>query len=128
LVHDKLDKDKIANISSYLYNDFIKNSEKYKSFSYFQKCTAGRLLMFKIMQSYFLNENLHVEELIRQIPIHIASRLSLFNLIDNAEKKGIIKKENSNGLDKRKKIITPSEALVKEYKDWLHHYINQLNS
>jgi len=84
--------------------------------------------MFKIMQSYFLNKNLYVEELIREIPIHIASRLSLFNLIDNAEKKGIIKKENSNGLDKRKKVITPSEIFVKEYKDWLNHYINQLNS
>jgi len=128
LTLDKLDKKKIGDISLFLYNDFLKNKDRYRNFSYFQKCTAGRLLMFKIMHSYFLNENVHVEELIRQIPISIASRLSLFKLIDDAVKKGIINKETSNGLDKRKKIITPSETLVKEYKDWLNHYINQINS
>ena len=44
--------------------------------------------MFKIMQKYFLNERLCVEELIRQVPTHIASRLSLFSMIDTAVKNG----------------------------------------
>ena len=84
--------------------------------------------MFKIMRSYFLNQNLHVEELIRQVPISIASRLSLFTLIDNAVKKGILIKEGSTVGDKRKKSIIPSDIFVKEYKDWLHNYISEIKS
>ena len=84
--------------------------------------------MFKIMHSYFLNKNLHVEELIRKVPSSIASRLSLFTLIDNAVKKEILVKESSAGGDKRKKSIAPSDVFVKEYKDWLHNYISEINS
>jgi hypothetical protein len=69
-----------------------------------------------------------VEELIRKVPISIASRLSLFTLIDNAVKKGILIKESSMQGDKRKKSITPSDSFAKEYKDWLHHYISDIKS
>ena len=123
-----LDKDSIANISSFLFDEFLKNSDKYKSVSYFRRSPGGKLLMFKIMHSYFLGEHLYVEELIRKVPISVASRLSLFTLIDNAVKKGILKKETFNGSDKRKKVITPSDSFIKEYKDWLHHYISEINS
>ena len=123
-----LDKNSLSNISSYLFDEFLKHSDKYKSVSYFRRSPGGKLLMFKIMHSYFLNKDLHVEELIRKVPISIASRLSLFTLIDNAVKKGILIKESSSGGDKRKKSITPSDIFVKEYKDWLHHYISEIQS
>ena len=123
-----LDKNSLSNISSYLFDEFLKHSDKYKTVSYFRRSPGGSLLMFKIMQSYFLNNDLHVEELIRKIPISIASRLSLFTLIDNAVKKGILLKESSAGGDKRKKSIVPSDIFIKEYKDWLHNYISQIQS
>ena len=62
-----LDKNSISDISSYLFDEFLKNSEKYKIVSYFRRSPGGSLLMFKIMYSYFLNEDLHVEELIRKV-------------------------------------------------------------
>lgn len=123
-----LDKETLSNISSFLFDEFLKHTDKYKTVSYFRRSPGGSLLMFKIMHSYFLNKDLHVEELIRKVPISIASRLSLFTLIDNAVKKGILVKENSAGGDKRKKSITPSDVFVKEYKDWLHNYISEINS
>lgn len=122
-----LDKQSIVNISLFLFDEFLKNSDKYKNVSYFRRSPGGKLLMFKIMHSYFLGEHLHVEELIRKVPISVSSRLSLFTLIDNAVKKEILKKETSNGSDKRKKVITPSDSFVKEYKEWLHHYISEIN-
>jgi hypothetical protein len=118
-----LDKDSISDISSYLFDEFLKNSEKYKIVSYFRRSPGGSLLMFKIMHNYFLNEDLHVEELIRKVPISIASRLSLFTLIDTAVKKNFLIKEGSTG-DKRMKSIIPSESFIKEYKDWLHIYVS----
>jgi hypothetical protein len=123
-----LDKNSLSNISSYLFDEFLKHSDKYKTVSYFRRSPGGSLLMFKIMRSYFLNQNLHVEELIRQVPISIVSRLSLFTLIDNAVKKGILIKEGSTVGDKRKKSIIPSDIFVKEYKDWLHNYISEIKS
>jgi hypothetical protein len=123
-----LDKNSLSNISSYLFDEFLKHSDKYKTVSFFRRSPGGSLLMFKIMHSYFLNEDLHVEELIRKVPTSIASRLSLFTLIDNAVKKGILIKESSAGSDKRKKSIVPSDVFVKEYKDWLHNYISEINS
>jgi hypothetical protein len=123
-----LDKNSLSNISSYLFDEFLKHSDKYKTVSFFRRSSGGSLLMFKIMHSYFLNEDLHVEELIRKVPTSIASRLSLFTLIDNAVKKGILIKESSAGSDKRKKNIVPSDVFVKEYKDWLHNYISEINS
>ena len=124
----KLDKDSLSNISSYLFEEFLKHTDKYKTVSYFRRSPGGSLLMFKIMHNYFLNKDLHVEELIRKVPTSVSSRLSLFTLIDNAVKKGILKKESSSGSDKRKKSIIPSDVFVKEYKDWLHHYISEINS
>ena len=118
-----LDKDSISDISSYLFDEFLKNSDKYKIVSYFRRSPGGSLLMFKIMHNYFLNEDLHVEELIRKVPISIASRLSLFTLIDTAVKKNFLIKEGSSG-DKRMKSIIPSESFIKEYKDWLHIYVS----
>ena len=85
-----LDKDSISDISSYLFDEFLKNSDKYKIVSYFRRSPGGSLLMFKIMHNYFLNQDLHVEELIRKVPISIASRLSLFTLIDTAVKKDFL--------------------------------------
>ena len=124
----KLDKDSLSNISSYLFEEFLKHTDKYKTVSYFRRSPGGSLLMFKIMHNYFLNKDLHVEELIRKVPTSVSSRLSLFTLIDNAVKKGILKKESSSGSDKSKKSITPSDVFVKEYKDWLHNYISEINS
>ena len=124
----KLDKDSLSNISSYLFDEFLKHSDKYKTVSYFRRSPGGSLLMFKIMHNYFLNKELHVEELIRKVPISISSRLSLFTLIDNAVKKGILKKESSSSTDKRTKSITPADVFVREYKEWLHHYISEIQS
>jgi len=124
----KLDKDSLSNISSYLFDEFLKHSDKYKTVSYFRRSPGGSLLMFKIMHNYFLNKELHVEELIRKVPISISSRLSLFTLIDNAVKTGILKKESSSSTDKRTKSITPSDVFVREYKEWLHHYISEIQS
>ena len=123
-----LDKESLSNISSYLFDEFLKHADKYKTVSYFRRSPGGSLLMFKIMHSYFLNKDLHVEELIRKVPISVASRLSLFTLIDNAVKKEILIKESSSGGDKRKKNIIPSDIFLKEYKDWLHNYISQIQS
>ena len=109
--------------SEFLFAEFIQNNEKYKTLAYFRRTPASWLIMLKIMESYYADLDIHVEELIKEIPNKIASRLSIFSLIDDATKKGFIIKNGSNG-DKRKKVIKPSERFIKEYNDWLTNFAN----
>ncbi len=122
-----IDKKFVKEKSSYMFEEFLKNNNKYKTISHFRRTPAGWLLMLKIMEHYSADEHLHVEQLIKEIPFGVASRLSVFAIIDSAVKKGFLEKKNSNG-DKRKKEIIPSQAFVNEYKEWLTSFSYQLDN
>ena len=121
-----IDKKFIKEKSSYMFLEFLKNNEKYRTISHFRRTPAGWLLMLKIMEQYSSDKNLFVEELIKEIPHEVSSRLSIFGLIDSAVKKGILEKRNSNG-DRRKKEIIPSQTFVDEYKEWLASFSSELD-
>ena len=109
-----------------MFEEFLKNNDKFKTISHFRRTPAGWLLMLKIMEQYSLDKNLFVEELIKEIPNGVSSRLSLFAIIDSAVKKGFLEKRNSNG-DRRKKEIIPTQSFVNEYKEWLTSFSSQLD-
>jgi hypothetical protein len=77
--------------------------------------------MLKIFENYFNDNDIHVEELIRHVPISISSRLSLFSLIDIAVKRNILIK-TADTTDHRKKLVTPSETFIKEFRNWLDDF------
>ncbi len=121
-----IDKRFVKEKSSFMFEEFLKNNEKYKTISHFRRTPTGWLLMLKIMEQYSSDKNLYVEQLIKEIPDGVSSRLSIFATIDSAVKKGILEKRNSNG-DKRKKEIIPSQTFVDEYKEWLTSFSSQLD-
>ena len=121
-----IDKKFVKEKSSYMFEEFLKNNIKFKTFSHFRRTPAGWLLMLKIMEQHSSDKNLFVEELIKEIPHEVSSRLSIFGLIDSAVKKGILEKRNSNR-DRRKKEIIPSQTFVDEYKEWLASFSSQLD-
>lgn len=82
--------------------------------------------MLKIMEQYSSDKNLYVEKLIKEIPIEVSSRLSVFAIIDSAVKKGFLEKRNSN-IDKRKKVIIPMQIFVDEYTEWLASFSSLLD-
>jgi hypothetical protein len=84
--------------SEFLFAEFIQNNEKYKTLAYFRRTPASWLIMLKIMESYYADLDIHVEELIKEIPNKIASRLSIFSLIDDAPK--VVKKVVSEAINK----------------------------
>jgi DNA-binding MarR family transcriptional regulator len=109
--------------SSFLFTEFINSNEKYKTLDYFRRSPCAWLIMLKIMENYYAESDIHVEELIKVIPSNISSRLSIFSLIDDATKKGFITKSESSG-DRRKKVIKPTEKFVKDYNEWLSNLLN----
>jgi hypothetical protein len=79
--------------------------------------------MLKIMESHYEGVNdLNIEKLIDVIPRHLTSRVSLFNLINEAEDAGILIKTKSR-TDTRKKTILPSGKFIEEYEKWLNEYL-----
>ena len=121
-----VDKKFVIEKSSFMFKEFLQNNQKFKTISHFRRTPTGWLLMLKIMEQYSSDKNLFVEQLIKEIPNEVSSRLSIFGLIDSAVKKGILEKRNSNG-DKRKKEIIPSQTFVDEYKEWLASFSSQLD-
>jgi len=114
-------KEALAKQCNYLFNEFLTNNKKYKTLAHFRRTPGGWLIMLKIFENYFNDNDIHVEELIRHVPISINSRLSLFSLIDIAVKRNILIK-TADTTDHRKKLVTPSEIFVKEFRDWLNDF------
>jgi hypothetical protein len=80
--------------------------------------------MLKVMESHYEGaDDLNIEKLIDVIPRYLTSRVSLFNLINEAEQAGILIKTKSR-TDTRKKIILPSDKFIEEYEKWLNEYLN----
>ena len=121
-----IDKKFVIEKSSFMFKEFLKNNQKFKTISHFRRSPTGWLLMHKIMEQYSSDKNLYVEKLIKEIPIEVSSRLSVFAIIDSAVKKGFLEKRNSN-TDKRKKVIIPMQIFVDEYKEWLASFSSQLD-
>jgi hypothetical protein len=79
--------------------------------------------MLKMMESHYEGvDDLNIEKLIDVIPRYLTSRVSLFNLINEAEDAGILIKTKSR-TDSRKKTILPSDKFVEEYEKWLNEYL-----
>jgi len=121
-----IDKKFVIEKSSFMFKEFLKNNQKFKTISHFRRTPTGWLLMLKIMEQYSSDKNLHVEKLIKEIPNEVSSRLSVFAIIDSAVKKGFLEKRNST-TDKRKKVIIPTQIFVDEYKEWLASFSSQLD-
>ena len=121
-----IDKKFVIEKSSFMFKEFLKNNIKFKTISHFRRTPAGWLLMLKIMEQYSSDKNLYVEQLIKEIPNEVSSRLSVFAIIDSAVKKGFLEKRNSN-TDKRNKVIIPTQIFVDEYKEWLASFSSQLD-
>ena len=121
-----IDKKFVIEKSSFMFKEFLQNNQKFKTISHFRRTPTGWLLMLKIMEQYSSDKNLYVEQLIKEIPNEVSSRLSVFAIIDSAVKKGFLEKRNSNG-DKRKKVIIPTQIFVDEYKEWLASFSSQLD-
>ena len=114
-------KEALAKQCNYLFNEFLTNNKKYKTLAHFRRTPGGYLIMLKIFENYFNDKDIHVEELIRFIPVSISSRLSLFSLIDNAVNENVLIKTGDTE-DHRKKLVTPSELFIKEFRDWLNDF------
>ena len=118
-----LDKNFLSSKTSYLINFYLDKSKTYPLVFLFKRNLGSWILMLKMMDSHYEGRGeLNIEKLIDIIPRHLTSRVSLFNLINEAEEAGILIKTQSK-IDNRKKTILPSEKFIDEYEKWLNEYM-----
>jgi len=118
-----LDKKFLSSKTSYLINFYLDKSKTYPLVFLFKRNLGSWILMLKIMDSHYEGQGeLNIEKLIDIIPRHLTSRVSLFNLINEAEGAGVLIKTQSK-IDTRKKTILPSEKFIDEYEKWLNEYM-----
>ena len=116
-------KNFLSSKTSYLINFYLDKSKTYPLVFLFKKNLGSWILMLKMMDSHYEGRGeLNIEKLIDIIPRHLTSRVSLFNLINEAEEAGILIKTQSK-IDNRKKTILPSENFIDEYEKWLNEYM-----
>ena len=118
-----LDKNFLSSKTSYLINFYLDKSKTYPLVFLFKRNLGSWILMLKMMDSHYKGQGeLNIEKLIDIIPRHLTSRVSLFNLINEAEEAGVLIKTQSK-IDTRKKTILPSEKFIDEYEKWLNEYM-----
>jgi hypothetical protein len=118
-----LNKNFLSSKTSYLINFYLDKSKTYPLVFLFKRNLGSWILMLKMMDSHYEGKGeLNIEKLIDIIPRHLTSRVSLFNLINEAEEAGILIKTQSK-IDTRKKTILPSEKFIDEYEKWLNEYM-----
>jgi hypothetical protein len=118
-----IDKNFLSSKTSYLINFYLDKSKTYPLVFLFKRNLGSWILMLKMMESYYGGKGeLNIEKLIDIIPRNLTSRVSLFNLINEAEEAGILIKTQSK-IDTRKKTILPSEKFIEQYEKWLNEYL-----
>jgi hypothetical protein len=118
-----LNKNFLSSKTSYLINFYLDKSKTYPLVFLFKRNLGSWILMLKMMDSHYEGRGeLNIEKLIDIIPRHLTSRVSLFNLINEAEEAGILIKTQSK-IDTRKKTILPSEKFIEQYEKWLNEYM-----
>jgi hypothetical protein len=118
-----LDKNFLSSKTSYLINFYLDKSKTYPLVFLFKRNLGSWILMLKMMDSHYEGQGeLNIEKLIDVVPRHLTSRVSLFNLINEAEEAGVLIKTQSK-IDTRKKTILPSEKFIEQYEKWLNEYM-----
>jgi hypothetical protein len=118
-----LDKNFLPSKTSYLINFYLDKFKTYPLVFLFKRNLGSWILMLKMMDSHYEGQGeLNIEKLIDVVPRHLTSRVSLFNLINEAEEAGVLIKTQSK-IDTRKKTILPSEKFIDEYEKWLNEYM-----
>ena len=112
--------------SSYLFNEFFETSEKYKTLAYLRRDAKGWVLMNKLMEYYYAERELHVEDLISMIPSKVCSRATLLSLLTDCAMRKILTKTASPH-DKRIKIVKPTPEFVNEFEKWSEEFYSDDN-
>ena len=89
---------------------------KYQTVKFFRKGIVSYWIWFEVLEQYYNNNN-NIESIIQNIPSELASRPTLFKIIDTAVTKNYLIKELDKK-DKRKFNLIASQQTIEEFEEW----------
>ena len=102
-----------------LEQDLKERLNEFETVKFFRKDIVSYWIWCSVLEKHYNNNNNNnsIESIIQNIPSELASRPTLFKVIDTAvAKKYFIKELNKE--DKRKFNLFPSEQTIKEFEEW----------
>ena len=112
--------------TTYLFNEFFVTTVKYKTLAYLRRDAKGWVLMNKLMEYYYAEKELHVEDLISMIASKVCSRATLLSLLTDCAIKKVLTKTTSPH-DKRIKIVKPTPEFINEFEKWSDEFYSDDN-
>ncbi len=104
--------------ASYLFDEFIKNNSQNKCLQFFRRSPHAYLLMLLIYIHQTKKVNLSLKDIYKKIPDRVASDLTLFNLVKDAEDAGYLSK-NQMPNDSRSVSIAFKKNAFNKISNWL---------
>ena len=107
------------NYSKLIHNlkqDLKERLNVFETVKFFRKDIVSYWIWFEVLDKYY-NNNSNIESIIQNIPNELASRPTLFKIIDTAVAKKYFIKELDKE-DKRKFNLIPSQQTIKEFEEW----------
>lgn len=95
----------------------IDNPNNPDSLNFFQADTYRFYFLMSFMREAFENNEISQEYAISLVPKKFASRIKRLQVLKHAVKLGYIKEEQST-VDRRRRIYTPSETLLKDFIEY----------
>ena len=108
-----------AQLAEYLFDEFIENNKQNHCLQFFRRSPHGYLLMLLIYSHQTKEEKLSLSDAYKKIPDRIASDLTLFNLIKDAEEAGYIEK-NQMPNDSRSVSLAFEKKSFNQISEWLN--------
>ena len=100
-----------------LKKDLNKSNSDFKTVKFFRKDIVSVWLWFSVLEQYYNNNNINIENIISEIPKEYASRPTIFKIIDDAVSKKYFEKILDKN-DRRKYNLFPTSQTIKEFEEW----------
>ena len=104
---------------SQLINEFKSAHSSKGALSFLRKSPEAYYIFLLIMQSYYQNKSLCVENLINQVTPKFCSRQTVKNITNNAVELNFLFKINDKA-DRRRKLFIPTNITIDEFNDWMN--------
>ena len=100
-----------------LKKDLNKSNSDFKTVKFFRKDIVSFWIWFCVLELYYNNNNINIENIISEIPKEYASRPTIFKIIDDAVSKKYFEKILDEN-DKRKYNLFPTSQTITEFEKW----------
>jgi hypothetical protein len=113
-------------VAKYLYDEFLENNGQSSTIEFFRRSPHAYLTMLLIFCFQKQKKELSISDIYKNIPVNVASQLTIHNLINDAVDANFLIKEQMPN-DSRSLKITFTEESLKSIEKWLDNVYKSIS-